>query len=105
MLRDVNDHQRGASAQTAGGSDDDRPCCRGSAFWPDPSPPVLAFGSQNMTALLVELRRRERLTVRRCSARLVPAPWPSTTKSTTFPPTRRLDCVSPPTARSSHDPH
>ena len=78
MLPGVSDNQRVSSADTGVDSDDDRGRRNGSALWLDPSPPVLAFGSQNVTALLVELRRRERLTVRRCSARLVPAPWPST---------------------------
>ena len=77
MLRDVSDHQRASSAQTGGGSDDDRGHSGGSPSWHDPSPPVLAFGSQNVIALLVELRRRERLTVRRCRARVAPEAWPS----------------------------
>lgn len=77
MLRGVSDHQRGSSAGTGGGSDDDRGHSGGSSSWHDPSPPVRAFGSQNVIALLVELRRRERLTVRPYRARIAPQPWPS----------------------------
>lgn len=76
MLRGVSDHQGGSSAGTGGGSDDDRGHS-GSASWHDPSPPLRAFGSQNVIALLVELRRRERLSVRPYRARVVPEPWPS----------------------------
>lgn len=78
MLRGVTDEQRASSAET--GVDSDIDCRRGSglASWLDPSPPVLAFGIQNVIALLVELRRRERLTAWRCGAWIPCAPWPST---------------------------
>lgn len=78
MLRGVSDIQRAPSAQPGVNSNDDRG--RGSrlAFRVDPSPPILAFGSQNVTALLVELRRRERLAVWRRRAWPTPAQWPWT---------------------------
>ena len=78
MLPGVSDHQRASSAETAVDGDDHRARRSGPASWLDPSPPILAFGSQNVIALLVELRRRERLTVRRCRPWLVPTPSPST---------------------------
>jgi hypothetical protein len=77
MLRGVSDNQRASSADDVD-SDDDRGRSSGVASWLDPSPPVLAFGSQNVTALLVELRRRERLAVWRCRVWLAPAQWPLT---------------------------
>ncbi|MSW63325.1 MAG: hypothetical protein F2825_00380 [Actinobacteria bacterium] len=73
----MSDNQPGSSAQTGVERDDDRGRGSGVASRVDPSPPVLAFGSQNVIALLVELRRRERLAVWRCRARLAAAPWPS----------------------------
>ena len=78
MLPGVSDNQRATSAETGVDSDHDRGRRSGVASWLDPSPPVLAFGSQNVIALLVELRLRERLTVRRCRGWLAPAPWPAT---------------------------
>ncbi len=92
MLRDVSDNQRVSSAETVD-SDDDRGRRSSSASWVDPSPPVLAFGSQNVTALLVELRRRERLAVWRCRAWLAPAKWPSTDADLPLPAT---DCKEQP---------
>jgi hypothetical protein len=77
MLRGVSDNQRASSADDVD-SDDDRGRSSGVASWLDPSPPVLAFGSQNVTALLVELRRRERLALWRCRAWLAPAQGPLT---------------------------
>lgn len=77
MLRGVSDNQRASSAQTGVDSHDDLGRGSGLAPWLDPSPPVLAFGSQNVSVLLVELRRRERLAVWRCRAWLAPAQWPS----------------------------
>lgn len=78
MLRGVSDIQRAPSAQPGVNSNDDRG--RGSrlAFRVDPSPPILAFGGQNLIALLVDLRRRERLTVWRRRLWLPPAQWPAT---------------------------
>lgn len=93
MLRDVSDNQRVSSAQTGVDSDDDRGRRSGSASWLDPSPPVLAFGSQNVTALLVELRRRERLAAWRCRAWLAPARWPPTRADVPPPAT---DCKEQP---------
>jgi hypothetical protein len=77
MLRGVSDNQRASSAESAD-SDEDGGRSSGVASWFDPSPPVLAFGSQNVIALLVELRRRERLAVWRCPVWLAPAQWPLT---------------------------
>jgi hypothetical protein len=77
MLRGVSDNQRASSAETGVDSYDDRGRSSGVASRLDPSPPVLAFGSQNVIALLVELRRRERA-VWRCRAWLAPAQWPLT---------------------------
>lgn len=62
MLPGMSDHQRTAFAEgNSANSYDDRGHTgereAGPAF---SSPPVLAFGCQNATALLVELRRRER---------------------------------------------
>jgi hypothetical protein len=78
MLRGVSDKQRASSAETGVDSDDDRGRSSGLASWFDPSPPVLAFGCQNATALLVELHRRERLSLWRCRACLPRTPWTST---------------------------
>lgn len=77
MLRCVSDNQRVSIAETGVDNADDRGRRSGSASWHDPSPPVLVFGSQNMTALLVELRRRERLTPRPYRARIAPKAWPA----------------------------
>jgi hypothetical protein len=103
MLRGVSDHQRASSAQTGGDSDDDRGRGSGWAAWLDPSPPVLAFGCQNVIALLVELRRRERLTVRRCRARVAPEHWPLTGEDPDLaarpplrPPLSATDCKEQP---------
>jgi len=60
MLRAVSNNERASSAETGVDSGDDRRPRSGLASWLDSAPPVLAFGSQNLTALLVELRRRER---------------------------------------------
>jgi hypothetical protein len=78
MLRAVSDNQRASSAETGVDSGDDRGRSSAAASRLDPSPPVLAFGSQNVTALLVELRRRECLAVWRCRLWLAPAQWPLT---------------------------
>jgi hypothetical protein len=78
MLRGMSDNQRASSAETGVDGGDDRARSSGVASWLDPSPPVLAFGSQNVTALLVELRRREHLAVWRCRVWLAPAQWPLT---------------------------
>jgi hypothetical protein len=103
MLRGVSDKQRASSAETGVDSDDDRGRGSGVASWFDPSPPVLAFGSQNVTALLVELRRRERLSVWRCRAWLHCTPWTSTgaeqdSASSTSPaaPLPATDCKEQP---------
>jgi hypothetical protein len=103
MLRGVSDKQRASSAATGADSDDHRGRRSGLASWLDPSPPVLAFGSQNVIALLVELRRRERLTVRRCRTGLHCTPWPSTgtepdsaSKTSPAAPLPATDCKEQP---------
>jgi hypothetical protein len=60
---------------------------------------VLAFGSQNVTALLVELRRRERLTVRPYRARMASEAWPAPAQDDDLaahplpgPPVSATDC-------------
>jgi hypothetical protein len=78
MLRGVSDNQRASSAETGVDGGDDRGRRSAVASWLDPSPPVLAFGSQNVIALLVELRRRERLSLWRCRACLPRTRWTST---------------------------
>ncbi len=61
MLRGVSDHQHAASAGRSGTGATGPGRVSGREPATDPSPPpVLAFGSQNAIALLVELRLRER---------------------------------------------